>query len=68
MLPVGVFVHLFACQQVVFYGAKAFSFYNQPDSNSAFAVWTERLFVGEANPGQEYYVMPLLPTGINDLF
>lgn len=23
---------LFACQQVVFYGAKAFRFYDQPDS------------------------------------
>lgn len=34
-----VFDLLFACQQVVFYGAKAFSFYNKPDS--AFAVRTE---------------------------
>lgn len=27
----GVFVPLFACQQVVFYGAKAFSLYDKPD-------------------------------------
>lgn len=29
---VGGGVVLFACQQVVFYGAKAFRFYDQPDS------------------------------------
>ena len=28
----GGFVLLFACQQVIFYGAKAFCFYDQPDS------------------------------------
>lgn len=31
MLPMA-FVLLFACQQVVFYGAKVFSFYDKPDS------------------------------------
>lgn len=30
MLPMGVFLLLFACQQVVFYGAKAFSSYAKP--------------------------------------